>query len=93
MGGSASVCVLIKKLNNLMEINGSKQNFQDQSNPIQIILGRGSQINSLHSTDLGQKWSASRNFIPSLTFCPTVMRHTFLETSGLGLDGQPYFEF
>ena len=88
MGGRASVClsvsVCLSGLKSWITFDGMKGswwNFQDQSNSnsIQVLLRCGFQISWPHSP--GPKWLVSRKSISSLSFCPTRVWHTFLETS------------
>jgi hypothetical protein len=64
-------------------MKGSCWNFHDLTNSVKVISGLSYQISQLPGYGLGQKQPVSWKSLFPLSFCHTVMRHTFLETTGL----------
>ncbi len=92
MGGSVSVCVCVclyvclsarKTWITFDGMKGSWWNFQDHSNPIQVIFGQVSQISQPPGHSHGPRQPVSINSISSLSFCPTGVWYTHLETPRL----------
>ncbi len=100
MDGRACVCLCVclsrlKSWINFDGVKGSWWNFQDQSNSLQVIFWRSVRSAGLQGTAMSPKWSVSRKYIASLSFCPAGVCHTFLETLGSGLKsvGSRIFNF